>query len=314
MSDLNDLVWSQKYIPKKIDDTILPDDTKKRLKEIIASGSFQNFLFAGSHGIGKTTTALAIASELDADILFINASLDGNIDTLRTTITQFVSSVSFSDSKKIVVFDEADYMNAQSTQPAMRGFIDEFSSNAIFIFTCNNKSRLIAPLRDSRLETINFKFSKEEKQAAAIQMLKRCCEILEAEGVKYDKKAVAGVVSKNFPDFRKTLGQLQFYSSGGEIDSGILAIISDDNIDELVKVVKAKDFAGCRKWCANNSMDAPTFYRTIYDKLLPVLVPQSVPQIILHINDFQYQATSAIDPEINQIAFLINIMAAAQFK
>lgn len=314
MSNLNDLVWSQKYRPKKIDDTILPEGTKARLKEILATGSFQNFLFAGSHGIGKTTTALAIAAELDADILFINASLDGNIDTLRTTITQFVTSVSFSDSKKIVVFDEADYMNAQSTQPAMRGFIDEFSCNAIFIFTCNNKSRLIAPLRDSRLETISFKFTKEEKQSAAIQMLKRCCEILELEGIKYDKKAVAGVVSKNFPDFRKTLSQLQFYSSSGEIDSGILAVMTDDNIDELIAAVKAKDFGVCRKWCANNAMDAPTFYRTIYDKLLPTLVPQTVPQVILHINDFQYQATSSVDPEINQIAFLVNLMTAAQFK
>jgi DNA polymerase III delta prime subunit len=313
MSDLDDLVWEQKYRPRKIDDTILPDDTKKTLKKIIADGNFQNFLFAGSHGIGKTTTAMAIADEIGADVLFVNASMAGNIDTLRTDVTQFVTSVSFTGSKKIVIFDEADYMNAQSTQPSLRGFMDEFSKNAIFIFTCNNKSRLIKPIRDSRLETINFKFTKEEKQSAAIQMLKRCCEILDIEGVTYDKKSVAGVVSKNFPDFRKTLNQLQFYSNSGAIDSGILAIVVDD-IDDLVKVVKAKDFAGCRKWCANNSMDASTFYRTLYDKMLPLLVAQTVPQVILHINDFQYQATSAVDPEINQIAFLINLMATAQFK
>lgn len=314
MSDLNNLLWEQKYRPRKIDDTILPEETKKVLKKIIADGNFQNFLFSGSHGIGKTTTALAIADEIGADILFVNASMAGNIDTLRTDVTQFVTSVSFTDSKKIVVFDEADYMNAQSTQPSMRGFMDEFSKNAIFIFTCNNKSRLIKPLRESRLETINFKFSKEEKQSAAIQMLKRCCEILDIEGVAYDKKAVAGVVSKNFPDFRKTLNQLQFYSNSGAIDSGILALTVDGDIDDLVKAVKAKDFGACRRWTANNNMDVSAFYRSLYDKLLPMLVTQSVPQIILHINDFQYQATSTVDPEINQMAFLIHLMEAAQFK
>lgn len=314
MSDLDNLVWEQKYRPKTIDDTILPERIKKTLKEIIASGKMQNFLFSGSHGIGKTTTALAIADELGADILFVNASLNGNIDTLRTTITQFVSSVSFTDSRKIVVFDEADYMNAQSTQPSMRGFMDEFSKNAIFIFTCNNKSRLIAPLRESRLETIDFKFNKDEKQAAAGQMLKRCCEILELEGIEYDKKSVAGLVAKNFPDFRKILGQLQYYSSSGKIDSGILVLDADGSFDVLVKAIKEKDFSGCRKWITNNSLDAAVFYRTLYDKLLPLLVSVTVPQSILHINDFQYQATSSVDQEINQMAFLINLMRDAQFK
>lgn len=312
-SELENLVWEQRFRPTTVADTILPATTKQMIQEVLKSGKIPNFLFHGTSGVGKTTLARAIAKELDADLLFINASLDGNIDTLRTTISQFVSSVSFTDSKKIVLLDEADYLNPQSTQPAMRGFLDEFSSNAIFILTCNHKNRIIEALL-SRLTLIDFRFSKEEKQSAAMGMLKRCCQILDSESIEYDKKAVAGVVTKNFPDFRKTLGELQRYSTSGVIDSGILAQSDHGNISDLIKLVKGKDFNKIRQWIANNQMDSATFYRSIYDRMLPDLVPVSIPEIILLIADSQFQASNSVDLEINQTAALIKIMQTAVWK
>lgn len=312
-SELENLVWEQKHRPNNVEATILPAATKQMIQDVLKSGKVPNFLFHGTSGVGKTTLARAIAAELDADLLFINASLDGNIDTLRTTISQFVSSVSFTDSKKIVLLDEADYLNPQSTQPALRGFMDEFSSNAIFILTCNHKSRIIDALL-SRLTLIDFKFSKEEKQSAAMAMLKRGCQILDSESIQYDKKAVAGVVTKNFPDFRKTLGELQRYSTSGVIDSGILALSDNGNIGELIKHIKSKDFTKMRQWVANNQMDSSTFYRSIYDKMLPDLVSVSVPEIILIIAESQFQTTHAVDLEIAQVAFLIRIMQICVWK
>ena len=312
MSNLENLVWEQKFRPKVINDCILPAPVKKMLQDILKSGSIPNFLFSGNSGLGKTTSAQAIANELGADLLFINASMDGNLDTLRTTISQFVSTVSFTDSKKIVLLDECDHLTA-ATQPALRGFLDEFSKNAIFIFTCNYQSRLIPALL-SRLTVVDFKFTKEEKQPAAMQMLKRCCQILELEGIKYDKASVAGLVTKNFPDFRKTLGELQRYSTSGEIDTGILSLNDDANTKELITSIKDKNFPKMRQWVANNQPDPASFYRTIYDKLLPELQPASVPQVILLIAQSQFQATHSVDQEINAVAFLIQVMQSAIFK
>ena len=311
-SELSNLVWELKYRPENVEDTILPEATKKMIKSFLASESLPNFLFSGSSGVGKSTLAKAIASELDADLLFINASLSGNIDTIRTDITQFVSTVSFTGSKKIVVCDEADGLT-NASQPAMRGFLDEFSSNATFFFTCNHKHRII-PALISRLTVIDFKFSKEERQGAAIAMLKRCCQILDGEGVTYDKKAVAGVVAKNFPDFRKTLGELQRYSASGTIDSGILALSEDSNIAELSKLIKAKDFTKSRQWIANSQMDSATFYRAIYDKILPDLVSATIPQIILIIAEYQHMSQGSVDQEICQVAAVIKIMQSAVWK
>jgi DNA polymerase III delta prime subunit len=310
---LENLVWEQKYRPKKIDDVILPATTKKMIKDSITSGKVPNFLFAGSAGTGKTTTAYAIANELGADILFINASLEGNMDTLRTKISQFVSTVSFTDSKKVVLLDECDYLSTSGVMPALRGFLDTFSDNAIFIFTCNYPNRLIDPLL-SRLTRVDFKFSKEETQPACVGMLRRICQILETESVEYDKKAVASLVTRNFPDFRRTLVDLQRYSAGGVIDSGILATIDETGIDTLVDHLRNKKFTEVRQWIANNTMDAQHFYRLFYDKVSPYLVPMSVPQMILLIADSEFKASHSVDPEINQVAFCIQFMQSCAFK
>jgi len=313
MSSLETLVWEHKWRPSKVDDCILPATTKDTIKSYIAAGSVPSMLFSGVGGIGKTTLAKAIAAELDADLLFVNASLEGNMDTLRTTITQFVSSVSFSGGKKIVLLDEADYLS-NSAQPALRGFLDEFQSNAVFILTCNFKNRIIDPLI-SRLTVVDFKFDKESKQQAASGMLKRACYILEQEGIEFDKKAVAAVVMKNFPDFRKTIGELQRYSTSGKIDEEILSASKDASIDDLVAFVKEKNFGKGRQWIANNTLDSASFYRTIYDKMLPLLVPQTIPPVILAIAESQFRAnTGSVDQEINQAAFLVTLMSTAQFK
>jgi DNA polymerase III delta prime subunit len=312
MNELENLIWELKYRPKKIDDVILPESVKSTIKAQLVSGKVPNYLFSGPPGIGKTTLAYVIAEELDADVLFVNASLDCNIDTLRTKITQFVSTVSFTNSRKIVVLDESDHLSS-TVQPALRNFTDSFSDNAIFILTANYPDRIIQPLQ-SRLTRIDFKFNKTEKQAAAMQMLKRSCEILEIEDIKYDKKSVAGLVSKNFPDLRRVIKDLQLYSSSGEIDSGILATIDESGLLELIAAIKEKNFTNCRKWIAQNQIDSQQFYRMFYDKVSLLLEPKSIPQLILLIAESQFKSTHSVDQEINQIAFIITVMQQCIFK
>ncbi len=309
---LENLVWELKYRPKKVDDVVLPASTKKMVKDQLKSGKLPVWLFSGSPGTGKSTLAYAIANELDADVLFINSSLDSSIDILRTKITQFVSTVSFTDSRKLVIMDEFDYVSAQS-QPAMRGFLDTFSDNAVFIFTCNYPERIIQPLQ-SRMTRVDFRFSKDEKSSAMMQMLKSVCKILELENITYDKKAVAALVQKNFPDFRKTIGELQRYSSAGEIDSGILAIVDETGINDLIQSLKDKNFAKMRSWIANNQMDSTQFFRLFYDKVSTMLIPQSVPQLILLIGEAQFKAAFSIDVEINSVSFCVQVMSQCQFK
>ena len=313
MNELENLVWAEKYRPSKVEDTILPLETKAMIKEVLASGNVPHYLFSGGPGTGKSTLAKAIASELGADLLMINASLDGNIDVLRTTIMQFVSSVSFSDSKKIVLLDEADHLNQTSTMPALRGFTDQFSDNVIFIMTCNYKERII-PALISRFTVVDFKFNKDERQATAMQVLKRCCQILDLEGVTYDKKAVAGVVTKHFPDFRKTLVELQRYSTSGSIDAGILAKSVDSDMSVLLEALKTKNFSKMRQWVSNSSMDSHEFFKSVLSSLEPVVHPQFVPQLILLIGESQYRMTTSIDQEIEKTCFLINVMSGASFK
>lgn len=310
MSTVSEHVWAVKYRPNKIDDVILPQATKDQIKSAVASGSLTHLLFNGSPGTGKTTLAYAIANELDADVLFINASLEGNIDTLRTKITQFVSTVSFSHSKKMVILDEADHLTAV-TQAALRSFLEQFS-DVLFVFTCNYKNRIIDPLI-SRLNVIDFLFTKAEKGQAAMAMLRRACWILDENSIEYDKKVIASVITKRFPDFRKTVSELQKFSSLGKIDASILALTDENGIKDLVANVRDKNFVNVRQWVANASMDQGQFYRYFYDKVSTELEPQSIPALILLISEYQFKAIQGVDQEINQMAFLISVMKDCKF-
>lgn len=312
MSAFDDLVWEHKYRPKNVSEVILPKETTDMIVNFVKSGKVPNMLFSGTAGIGKTTLAYALANELDSDVLFINASLEGNIDNLRTNITQFVSSVSFSGNKKIVLCDEFDYTTVQS-MPAWRGYLDTFSDNAVFIMTCNYKHRIIDPIL-SRLTEVNFGFTKEEKQDAQIAMMKRACYILDTEKIEYDKKSVAALVKRNFPDFRRTVCELQRYSSSGMIDSGILASFDEGGINALTEMMQNRDYGKLRMWVANNQMEPSQFYRLFYDKMTQKVSSGSVPQMIMHIGEYQFRSGFQVDQEINQMAFLVAIMESCQFQ
>lgn len=313
MSKVKDLIWSERYRPKTIDECILPKETINQVREFITAENIPNFLFCGSPGTGKTTLAKAICNMIGAEPLFINASNENGIDVLRTKIMQFASTVSFDNSKKVVILDEADYLNANSIQPAFRSFIEEFSNNCTFIFTCNYKNRIIEPLR-SRLTVIDFKITNEEKMTMAGGMLKRVCKILEDEGVEYDKKVVAALITKHFPDFRKTILELQRYSISGKIDSGILTNLDEENFNVLLSSVKEKNFSAVRQWVANNNIEPTSFFRAFYDKATPKLIPQTIPQLILLIGEYQFRAAQSVDQEINAMAFLVEVMQQCQFK
>jgi DNA polymerase III delta prime subunit len=306
-------IWSERFRPRTIDECILPEATKTAVKEFVAQGRIPNFLFAGSPGTGKTTLAKAICNELKAEYLFINASNENGIDVLRTKIAQFASTISLTEAKKVVILDESDYLNQNSVMPALRGFIEEFSSNVSFIFTCNYKNRIIEPLQ-SRLTLVEFKISKTEKQVLASQMLKRACFILEENVVPFDKKVVAALVAKFFPDFRKTISELQRYSTSGTIDSGVLQNFDESSFKELINSLKEKNFGKIRQWVANNSPDSVSFFRKMYDEVSPQLVPQAVPQLILHIAEYQYKASFVADQEVNIVAFLIEVLRDCQFQ
>lgn len=307
-----DFLWSERYRPKTIDECILPQATKDQVKEFLKQGRIPSFLFSGSAGTGKTTLARAICNELGAEYLFINASNENGIDVLRTKIAQFASTISLTDSKKVVILDEADYLNQNSVMPALRGFIEEFSSNVSFIFTCNYKNRIIEPLQ-SRLTLVDFKISKDEKKAMMLAMFQRVCKILDAEKITFDKQAVAALVQKLFPDFRKTISELQRYSTSGTIDSGVLVNFDDSNFNELITAVKDKDFGKCRQWVANNSPDSVSFFRKFYDDVYTKLVPATVPSLVLHIAEYQYRAAFVADAEINFAAFLLEVIRDCEF-
>jgi len=307
------LLWVEKYRPSKVEDCILPDGIKQTFQEYVNRKEIPNLLLSGSAGVGKTTIAKALCEEVGCDYIIINGSDESGIDVLRNKIKNYASSMSLSGGRKVVIIDEADYLNPNSTQPAMRGAIEEFASNCSFIFTCNFKNRIIDPIH-SRCTVIDFKINGSKPKMAA-QFMKRVEWILKEEGVKYDREVVAAVITKHFPDNRRILNELQRYSISGTIDKGILASVSDVQMTELINSMKEKNFTGARKWVTNNLDNDPTrIFRKLYDTLNEQLDSQSVPQLVLFLAKYQYQAAFAADHEINLIACLIEIMANCEFK
>jgi DNA polymerase III delta prime subunit len=306
-------LWVEKYRPHRIDDCILPDEMKKTFKEFVAQGQIPNMLLCGGAGMGKTTVARALCEEIGCDYTIINGSLDRNIDILRTEIRSFASTVSFAGKTKIVILDEADYLNPQSTQPALRGFIEEFSKNCRFIFTCNYKNKII-PALHSRTTVVEFKLAKSDRQRLAAAFFNRVTEILETEKINCpNPKVQAKLIEKHFPDYRRILNELQRYSSSGVIDEGILVNLADVNTKELVDALKEKDFKKMRQWVVNNLDNDPgVIFRKLYDSLTDQV--KTVPQLVLLLADYQYKAAFVADAEINLVACLTEIMAAVEFK
>jgi len=308
-----EFLFVEKYRPRTISETILPKSLNKTFSEIVKGEELPNMIFSGTAGVGKTTVAKALCNELELDYIIVNASEDGNIDTLRNKIRQFASSVSLQGGYKVVILDEADYLNAQSTQPALRAFIEEFSNNCRFILTCNFKNKIIEPLH-SRCSVYEFGIPKEEKPAIAGEIFKRVCHILETESIEYDKKAVVELVQKHFPDFRRVLNEIQRYSLSGKIDAGILVNLADDNFKTLMGYLKAKNFKGMRSWVANNSdLDSSVIFRKIFDQCKDFMSAESVAATVLILGRYQYQDAFVSDHELNTVACLTEIMIDAEW-
>lgn len=308
------LLWVEKYRPKTVSDCILPDRIKTVFQEYVNQKNIPNLLLSGGAGIGKTSIAKAMCQEIGCDVMVINGSDEGRmIDTFRTKIKNYGSSMSLSGGRKVIILDEADYCNPESVQPALRNFIEEFSSNCSFIFTCNFKHKLIEPLH-SRCAVVDFGLRPAEKTSMAGQFFKRVQSILDKEKVEFDDKVVAEIIKKHFPDFRRVLNELQRYSQLGKIDTGVLAQIGNIQIDQIVKYIKDKDFTAIRKWVASNDLDSNTIFRQVYDSLYDIMKPQSIPQAVLIIADYQYKAAFVSDPEINIVACLTELMANCEYQ
>lgn len=311
---MEQFIWTEKHRPQTVEECILPESMKKTFKEFIDSGELPNFLFCGGAGVGKTTVAKALCNEIGAEYLFINGSEESGIDVLRNKIKNFASSVSLTGSKKVVILDEADYLNANSTQPALRGFIEEFSNNCRFIFTCNFKNRIIEPLH-SRCAVVEFKIENKDKASIAAAFFKRVVSILKTENVEFDKGVVAELISKHFPDYRRILNELQRYSVSGKIDSGLLVNIADESYTDLVKNLKAKNFTEVRKWVGKNSdVETTELFRHLYDKAVDYIEQSSIPQLVLVLAEYQYRAAFVADKEINIMAALTEVMGQLKFK
>ena len=306
-------LWVEKYRPSRIEDCILPEQVKEQFQQFISKGEVPNLLLSGSAGTGKTTIARALCNELGCDYIVINGSDEGRqIDTLRTKIKQFASAVSFEGKTKVVILDEADYMNRDSVQPALRAFIETFSENCRFIFTCNYANRLIEPLH-SRTTVIDFKLAPSDRPVLASKFLKRMEYILGTEGVDFSQRVLAELLNKHFPDYRRVINELQRYSVGGKIDEGILSNFQEINAKQLLESLREKDWKKMRQWVANNvDTDPQGIFRQIYDILLPEV--KSIPQVVLLIADYQYKAAFVADQEINLTACLTEIMANVEFK
>ena len=312
----DEFLWVEKYRPKTIEECILPENIKKTFKDFLIKGEVPNLLLAGPAGCGKTTVAKALCAELGVDVYVINGSDEGRfLDTVRNNAKNFASTVSLTSDKKhkVIIIDEADNTTSD-VQLLLRANIEEFSRNCRFILTCNYKNRIIQPLH-SRCAVVDFSINKKDKPAIAAQFFSRINHILNTENIKSDKKVVAELISKHFPDWRRVLNECQRYSVGGEIDSGILASFSDVSINDLTKNLKEKNFSEVRKWVNTNlDNDTTLLFRRIYDSLYETLVSSSIPAAVLILAKYQYQVAFVADQEINLLACLTEIMVECEFK
>ncbi len=311
--NLENALWCEKYRPQTIKDCILPDSIKSIFQEYVNKKYIPHLLLAGPPGGGKTTVAKALCQEVGCDFLFLNGSKESGIDVLRNKISQYASSVSLTGGRKVVIIDEAEFLNPNSFQPALRAFLEEFSNNVSFILTCNWKNRIIDPIQ-SRCATIEFNISGSDKKLMANQFMGRLDFMLKSEGVKYDPKVIAALIVKYFPNYRKIINELQKFSQLGDINESILTTISDIDIQELVIALKDKNFSGVKKWVSKSSdMDVNLLFRRIYDSLSVMLKPHSIPAIVLILAKYQFQASAVMDQEINLLACLVEIMVDGEF-
>lgn len=307
-------LWVEKYRPRSIDECVLPEDLKNTFSEFVKDKHIPNLILCGTAGVGKTTVAKAMLDEIGATSMMINGSEESGIDVLRTKIKNFASTVSLEGGRKYIILDEADYLNPQSTQPALRGFMEEFHKNCGFILTCNYKNRLIEPLQ-SRCSVIDFQIKNGERITLAKEFFQRTQQILTEENIKFEPKAVAELINSYFPDWRRVLNELQRYGASGQIDAGILLNIGNENIKELITFLKKKEFTNVRKWIVNNLDNDPSrVYRTIYDSLYENLDPSTIPHAVVILSDYQYKSAFVADQEINMLACMTEIMSQVKFK
>ena len=309
---MKEFLFVEKYRPRTISECVLPKSLKDTFQSIIDKGELPNMMFTGSAGIGKTTVARALCNELGLDYMMINGSEDGNIDTLRGKIKQFASTISLQGGQKVVILDEADYLNPQSTQPALRGFIEEFSKNCRFILTCNFKNRIIDPLH-SRCSIYEFNLGSKEKMAMAF--MHRLQFILNSENIKYENQVLAELIMKYIPDWRRVINECQRYGMSGVIDTGILVTLSESSIKSLMKDLKSKNFKSMRKWVSDNiDVESAKLFRMVYDNMITYVEPSSVPALVLILADYSYKDSFVADHELNVVACMTEIMSQIKFK
>ena len=309
-----EFLWCEEYRPKKIDDCILPDELKTTFKQVVDTGEVPNMLLSGTSGLGKTTVAKALCHELNLDYILINSSEDSGIDVLRNRIRQFASSISLDGQYKVVILDEADYLNPQSTQPALRAFIEEFSKNCRFIFTCNFRNKIIEPLQ-SRCAVIEFNTTKKHLAGLAAKFHKRLKTILDEKGIKYEERILAEFIMLHAPDWRRVINEAQRFSSTGEFSAGSLVGCDVRQIDSLVQFLREKNFKSVRSWVAQNpDVDSSTLFRKLYDGAYDFLEPMSIQQLVLILADYQHKAAFVADKELNIVAALTEIMGSLKFK
>ena len=307
-------LWVEQYRPKTVNECILPKTLKTQLQSYVDKQDISNLILSGGPGVGKTTAARAMLEQIGATYMFINGSEESGIDVLRTKIKNFASTVSLDGGRKYLILDEADYLNPQSTQPALRGFIEEFHQNCGFILTCNYKNKLIAPLH-SRCGVVDFTIPKSEKASLAHQFFQRAISILQENEIKYNEKVVAELINNHFPDWRRILNELQRYSVSGQIDAGILVNLGEKSIKELMGMMKNKEFTNVRKWVVENiDNDPDTLFRAVYDNLYEYLDSSTIPHVVVILGEYQYKNAFVADAEINMVACLTEIMARGKFK